>query len=157
MLKRHGFLIKQWWINGEKQGRTESQIQVDDMPSESESQVLFKGGGNVVKVLGLNWSPVDDRITFCAEINFSRKVKGQRTEPDVKFEEFSSKLPSTLTRRSVLEQVGRIFDPLGLIGPHVLNAKILLRKTWEHNLNGMMYYLISCVLSGLIGFGALMN
>ena len=37
--------------------------------------------------------------------------------------------PSVITRRMVLSQVEKIFDPLGLLVPFVLRAKILLRKT----------------------------
>ena len=135
VLKNHGFRIKQWWLSGEHQGRDENQLQVDESPTAAESgQVLFKGGDGQVKVLGLNWEPVEDTIRYCAELNFSLKNKGQRMKPDIVYEDFDLEKPMVLTRRTVLEQVGRIFDPLGLIGPHVLKAKLLLRKTWELNL-----------------------
>ena len=39
--------------------------------------------------------------------------------------------PLQMTRRNVLEQVMRIYDPMGILSPFVVNGKILLRRTWE--------------------------
>ena len=36
-----------------------------------------------------------------------------------------------LTRRQYYSQVQSLFDPIGLLSPVLLTAKILLRKTWE--------------------------
>ena len=135
VLKEHGFNVKQWWINGETHSRNAHQLQEDILPPDAEfDKTTFKGEDDKVKVLGLNWSPIEDTILYSAELNFSPRVKGCRTEPDIKEDNFHNKIPKVLSRRTVLEQFGKIFDPIGLIGPHILNAKILLRQTWEENL-----------------------
>ena len=40
-----------------------------------------------------------------------------------------------LTKRTVLEQVMKIYDPLGLVSPFTLLAKIYLREVWSRNLD----------------------
>ena len=39
--------------------------------------------------------------------------------------------PKVLTRRQYYSQVQSLFDPIGLLAPVLLKAKILLRSTWE--------------------------
>ena len=43
-------------------------------------------------------------------------------------------LPDVLTKRIVLQQVMKIYDPLGLVSPFTLVGKIYLRETWARNL-----------------------
>jgi len=37
---------------------------------------------------------------------------------------------NTWTKRSMVSEMARLFDPLGLIGPVVVQAKILVRELW---------------------------
>ena len=37
-----------------------------------------------------------------------------------------------LTKRSILSQVNGIYDPLELVAPFTIKAKIMLRKLWLH-------------------------
>ena len=46
-------------------------------------------------------------------------------------EEPDSDCKFTLTRRAVLSNTSRIFDPLGLICPVALQAKLLMREAWD--------------------------
>ena len=62
------------------------------------------------RVLGVFWEPGRDVFKF--SINF---------KPG----------PANITRRIVLSQVARIYDPCGWLTPFLLKAKILLRETWE--------------------------
>ena len=39
----------------------------------------------------------------------------------------------SLTQRDVLSILARIYDPLGLVAPHVVQGKILMRKTFSEN------------------------
>ena len=128
VLKEHGFSIKQWQFRGEASGRDEADL-FNDKPDLAGPNLL-KGGHNL-KVLGIGWLPVEDLIKFEAELNFSPKRRGVRSGPDVTLESLSGSLPKNLTKRIGLEQVMRCFDPMGFIGPHILVAKLLLRKTWE--------------------------
>jgi hypothetical protein len=129
-LKQHGFSIKEWQFQNEESGRTHLYEKTCEKTGEQSS--LFKQGTRgTVKVLGLNWAPKTDEILFKTELNFSTKKKGQRTEPDLEKGKLKENLPSTLTKRICLEQTAKVYDPLGLLGPHTLMAKILLRKVWQ--------------------------
>ncbi|XP_070075755.1 uncharacterized protein [Drosophila takahashii] len=66
-----------------------------------------------VKVLGLYWHPGNDVLTYNV---------GLAANPDC-------------TKRQVLSDVSRIFDPLGLLAPIVIQFKILFQKLWLLNLD----------------------
>ena len=68
-------------------------------------------------------------LTYCeVKVNFSQKQRKIRTEPNLTESNVLEGTPTQLTRRMILSQVNGIFDPLGLVSPFVVNAKILLRK-----------------------------
>ncbi|XP_066581484.1 uncharacterized protein [Prorops nasuta] len=63
-----------------------------------------------VKTLGLIWHPANDTFNFDTEIM-----------------QLSDGAP---TKRIVLSNLARLFDPLGWLSPVVINAKILLQDLW---------------------------
>ncbi|GFQ73985.1 integrase catalytic domain-containing protein [Trichonephila clavata] len=63
---------------------------------------------NTVKTLGLLWNSVSDTFTYKVSV---------------------SKTPR-FTKRDVLSQIARIYDPLGLLGPVIANAKIFMQQLW---------------------------
>ena len=67
------------------------------------------GQGPVIKALGLSWESKDDVLS----------ISTADVRPD---------LP--LTKRNVLRQIPSVFDPLGLVSPFVVTAKILLQELW---------------------------
>ncbi|XP_026744728.1 uncharacterized protein LOC113506069 isoform X1 [Trichoplusia ni] len=60
------------------------------------------------KTLGLNWVCDTDSLTYTINITSTSKV----------------------TKRHVLSVISQIFDPLGLVGPCVVEAKILMQRLW---------------------------
>ena len=58
-----------------------------------------------------------------------------RTGPDLKPIDLPKALPEILTKRTVLEQVMKIYDPLGLVCPFTLLAKLYLREVWSRKLD----------------------
>ncbi|KAL0859308.1 hypothetical protein ABMA27_011110 [Loxostege sticticalis] len=60
------------------------------------------------KTLGLLWMCKSDILSFSLNIDISKKV----------------------TKRQILSIISQIFDPLGLIGPCVVEAKIILQSLW---------------------------
>ncbi|KAJ8033781.1 hypothetical protein HOLleu_24140 [Holothuria leucospilota] len=67
-----------------------------------------------IKVLGLDWDPVTDHLWVAGE------------EIPVQAE---------LTKRKCLSVMNSVFDPLGLLSPVTVRAKILLRDLWGKGLN----------------------
>jgi len=98
---------------------TDNVLQIADF--EVKSWTIGKDGSveeTEVKLLGFHRNTTKDIITFRSIINFSKKVRG----------------PVCLTRRMVLEQTMRIYDPFGILSPFTLQAKILLREIWVDKL-----------------------
>ena len=106
------FKIKAWLYGGK------------DVPVEFQPQ-------GVKQLLGTHYRASDDSFIFPAKLNFSAKRRKVPTGPNLVAEELPEGIPDSLSRRIVLQQVMSIYDPLGLLSPLVLQAKILLRRTWE--------------------------
>ncbi|KMQ86254.1 hypothetical protein RF55_14807 [Lasius niger] len=65
-------------------------------------------------VLGLRWSPATD--------DFALTVRR------------STGVPST--KRTILSQTARLFDPLGWLAPIIIRAKFIIQAAWLHRLEG---------------------
>ena len=96
-------------------------------PDEFEWKILLDN--NCERVLGLRWIPETDTLIFNVRVNFSRKIKGNYSQPNLLPDKLLDKIPS-LTKRMILSQINGIYDPLGLVPPFVVKAKIYLRKLW---------------------------
>ncbi|XP_071954191.1 uncharacterized protein [Antedon mediterranea] len=64
------------------------------------------------KVLGISWKPGDDVLAFTDNVRTFKEI------------------PEVLTKRICLSKINSVYDPLGLITPITVRAKILLRKLW---------------------------
>ncbi|XP_057335118.1 uncharacterized protein LOC130673919 [Microplitis mediator] len=60
------------------------------------------------KILGITWHPHEDIFLFQGNISFK----------------------PTITKRAILSEVAQLFDPLGLISPVIIRAKILMQQLW---------------------------
>lgn len=80
--------------------------------SDRETQTLLDFGEKTsVKTLGVQWSPTED--IFCYKFSFSRI--------------------DIFTKRNILSDIAKIFDPLGWISPCLITAKLLIQNLWaEH-------------------------
>ena len=115
ILAEGGFVVKGWTFGG------------PEVP-EASMRILPQ------QVLGVFYSAPLDCIYFPAKLNFSEKRRGVPLGPNLTAEEVPDGIPLHLTRRIVLQQVMSIYDPLGLLSPFLLQAKLLLRHTWEAKL-----------------------
>jgi len=64
--------------------------------------------------LGLQWNPKEDEFKFIIE-----------TISQVR----------TISKRSILSSIAHIFDPLGLIGPVITTAEIIMQQLWQLRLD----------------------
>ncbi|KAB0794840.1 hypothetical protein PPYR_11679 [Photinus pyralis] len=65
-----------------------------------------------IKVLGLHWNPDKDSFSYKCQLN-----------------------DKPCTKRNILSDIARIFDPLGFLSPITLLAKNLMQRLWESKTN----------------------
>ncbi|XP_069135116.1 uncharacterized protein [Argopecten irradians] len=79
----------------------------------STEQVLDED--NPIKILGLRWNAIKDTITFAEQKPMDLKDK-------------------TVSKRAILRQSSKVFDPLGIISPITVRAKMLIQTLWQNKL-----------------------
>ena len=91
------------------------------------------GDSEEEKVLGLSWDPQTDMLRFQTKLKFKLDSKCGLVDVCIcSKEELDSNLHGIfLTRKVVLSNVMKVFEPIGLLSPHILQAKLLLRETWD--------------------------
>ena len=104
-----GFKVKDWLFGG------------DDVPTAKNE---------VHQVLGVSWIASEDSIVFQVSQNFSPKRQNLHSQPDLDRTQIPAMILDILTRRMVLQQVMRVFDPFGFFAPFMVIAKVYLRETW---------------------------
>ena len=80
---------------------------------EKSAKELSFSEGETVSTLGLRWIPVDD--DFCFNISLPSPA-------------------SSLSKRSMLSEISRLFDPIGWLAPVIIQAKLLLQNLWLQGL-----------------------
>ncbi|XP_003740016.1 uncharacterized protein LOC100899959 [Galendromus occidentalis] len=73
--------------------------------------------GDLLKVLGVSWEPLRDRLRF---------VCPQRIR--------DLGLDGPVTKRGVLSAVASVSDPLGYLGPYLIRGKLIIQKLWTRKL-----------------------
>lgn len=81
--------------------------------SYSNEETLRIGDGDT-KTLGLRWNPNGDFLQYHIQ---------------------NSTYASRVTKRQILSSTAQIFDPLGLLSPVTITAKIILQELWKLNIS----------------------
>lgn len=109
LLQSGGMHLHKWSSNDDRL--------LSSIPSEDRDRCVSLGDSGineVIKTLGLMWNPSTDEFLFLSQ------TPERITRP---------------TKRQVLSEIAKIFDPLGLIFPVVVVAKILMQNVWISKLN----------------------
>lgn len=101
-----GFSLRKWNSNSSEVLRSIPKLLRDD-----RSILELDSSNATVKTLGLRWNVSSD------EFHFS-------------FPQWKSN-SSTITKRSIHSDAACLFDPLGLVGPVVVQAKIFIQQLWR--------------------------
>ncbi|XP_058827589.1 uncharacterized protein LOC131687515 [Topomyia yanbarensis] len=103
MLDSAGFSLKKWASN--------SVEVLEGVPEEDRAiQPFFDlQDEQSVSTLGLIWEPKTDTFRFKVQLPLPAAV---------------------LTKRNVMSYIAQIFDPLGLVGPTVMKAKLFMQCLW---------------------------
>lgn len=80
--------------------------------SENLDKPVTLGNDENAKTLGLFWICKADKLIYKINQNFSKRV----------------------TKRTILSEISQIFDPLGLLSPCIIMAKIILQELWSEKL-----------------------
>ncbi|GFU88228.1 uncharacterized protein TNCV_846211 [Trichonephila clavipes] len=107
MLKGAGMKLHKWSASNPFL-LPDSMCQVKDLSYSSSTET---------KTLGLLWKPHPDSFAF--------KISPMTSNCD----------NLIVTKKSVISTIARIFHPLGLIGPAITRAKILLQSLWQLKLD----------------------
>lgn len=106
VLSRGGFHIRQWASNEEKI--------LDNLLEKNINSHLLLDKNCTLKTLGISWKIHDDLFAY-------------KVNPiDVKLK---------ITKRFVLSEIAKIFDPLGLLAPVIFCAKLIMQKLWQCKLD----------------------
>ncbi|XP_046145779.1 uncharacterized protein LOC123989147 [Osmia bicornis bicornis] len=106
LLKRGGFNIRQWASNHNHA--------LDNINKKILGTDCVIDNSTVVKTLGLGWNAQEDKLVYSVK---------------------SPEAPVKLTKRNILSEIARIFDPLGLLGPVILAAKVFMQECWKTKLD----------------------
>ncbi|XP_068697654.1 uncharacterized protein [Montipora foliosa] len=112
VLEKVGFKVKGWISN--KPLRSPSQNE------KREMETMFQGSIEE-NVLGITWNNQSDTLSF--KVNFeliSRIIEAEQRQPKIK-----------LTKRLLLSQIARIYDPVGFAAAFLIRAKIGMQVLWQ--------------------------
>jgi len=101
LLSKGGFLLRKWASNQQDLQRSTSE--------QAASNLFELDKGEVTRTLGVKWNRVKDAFQY------SIGMKGVKV----------------CTKRSMLSSIARIFDPLGLLAPVIITAKIWIQDLWK--------------------------
>ncbi|XP_060879186.1 uncharacterized protein LOC132951391 [Metopolophium dirhodum] len=80
----------------------------------SDNNSIRAMGELMTKILGLHWKSDDDMLFYTV----------QQVEVN-----------APITKRKILSEIATIFDPLGLLGPVIIIAKIIMQSLWQLKIN----------------------
>ncbi|XP_043258500.1 uncharacterized protein LOC122400851 [Colletes gigas] len=101
-LKTGGFNLRQWASN-------EPSL-IANFKELASEEFLFLDMETVKKTLGIYWRPRDDSISYKVTITDQG---------------------SQITKRTIFSNIAKLFDPLGLLGPVVVKAKLIMQELWK--------------------------
>lgn len=84
-----------------------------EVPDEDLEKEIRIGGHDVIRTLGVAWSPRHDTFRFISD---------------------DWENPKSMTKRQLASEILKLYDPLGLVQPIIVTAKIILQGLWKINL-----------------------
>ncbi|XP_043287492.1 uncharacterized protein [Venturia canescens] len=106
LLQRGKLNMRQWASN-------EPRL-LHGLPVNYVNLKLQSQDNHTIKTLGVHWDSERDQIVYTV----------QEVPPN-----------SRATKRNILSEIARIFDPLGLLGPVITYAKLIMQELWVEKLD----------------------
>ena len=108
-LETGGFRVKGWVSN---------KVEKSEASKEEQRAATFLQGGSVEKVLGVVRDSSTDTFSF-----------------EAAFDLHHCQEPIQLSKRKVLSQIARIYDPIGFASAFMIRAKIALQALWKRGIS----------------------
>lgn len=102
LLARGGFTIRQWASNDERI--------IHDLESTALHESFTIRIDRDLKTLGITWSAKNDKLYYATR---------------------SIEITERVTKRKILSEIAKFYDPLGLVGPVILYIKKLMQDVWR--------------------------
>jgi len=109
ILSSAGFVLRKWISN-------EPALWTNMLNNNDDPVFILNIDGIAIKTLGLYWDPRADAYQY--------KISNRNNY---------SNNPA-MSKRKVLSTIATIYDPLGLVGPVIVTAKIIMQRLWQHKL-----------------------
>ncbi|CAG7827432.1 unnamed protein product, partial [Allacma fusca] len=107
MMQAGGFLMRKWVCPVES-----VMTSIPEKLRGSFNLIQISNDASV-KTLGIQWNPLLDEFTFTVNPSNPKYI---------------------LTKRFILSETSKIFDPLGWLAPTITKAKILLQNLWREEI-----------------------
>ncbi|XP_030762941.1 uncharacterized protein LOC115887615 [Sitophilus oryzae] len=105
VLNTAGFRLRKWISN--------NNTILQSLKERNEADTLDLGVNELTKTLGVTWNGKEDCFLYKIGNSFNKHI----------------------TKRTVLSEIAQIFDPMGLLSPCIIVAKIILRDIWIEKLD----------------------
>ncbi|XP_011174949.3 uncharacterized protein LOC105207218 [Solenopsis invicta] len=101
LLRRGSFELSKWASNCRK---------LLEAVDNRNGEVVSIDDQSNSSILGIQWNQISDTFHFSCKLNTT---------------------PGIVSKRVILSEVSRLFDPLGLLGPVIVTAKLILQELWQ--------------------------
>lgn len=102
LLERGKFNIRQWASNDRRL--------LEDLSETNINSHILLDKDSTLKTLGVYWDANQDKIRYSVK---------------------SIDLPPRVTKRHIVSEIAKIYDPLGLLSPVILHAKSIMQRLWK--------------------------
>ncbi|KAL0821968.1 hypothetical protein ABMA28_005356 [Loxostege sticticalis] len=110
LLAKGGFELQKWTSNSQELLKEIKELENKGIEDEKEIKENLKiKTDEIIKIVGLTWNRSDDSFTY-------KVVTPALKEP--------------ATKRSIIADISRFYDPLGWVGPSIIISKMLIQKLW---------------------------
>ncbi|XP_066157628.1 uncharacterized protein, partial [Euwallacea fornicatus] len=110
IMNQANFKLRKWSSNS---GTVLKKI-LKSNDNENLDSFILSHNEKELKTLGISWDPEQDILKYTVKV----------------------KLDATcVTKRTILSTISEIFDPLGLIGPAMIRAKLIIQSLWKLQLD----------------------
>ncbi|XP_028394872.1 uncharacterized protein LOC114519015 [Dendronephthya gigantea] len=104
ILAKGGFNVKEWRSNEDLD---------KNVPTQQVGEIPVLQGKQEEKVLGVGWNNANDVLKY-------------KVEPNI-----LDSQPPKITKRTILSQISRVYDPIGLTSAFLIRAKMGIQELWQ--------------------------